>query len=400
MTRCLHECLVDGRGCNHHVTVGERLRVTEVVALRADPSAPALMERVVRLEERVWKGVRVTDDTENDSDRLGMGKVSTGNSYSLDSEDRGDGIEEKDRAGAETLFENPRVSLAVLPIDIDESHTDGGVESISGSSESFPRTVRTFNGGENGIKEVGSRPFFLGSIHRKELRFRECGGYEQWHHWGGNAQCQLVGPALRFYGKPTETMNPLVVTTVADIATIARRLGMSWEVFDPEGYTMRAQGNGYGIFSTPGWPNCLVLQYKPISVDDSSFTDLELYVPNREAGMMGFGRLPGCRSLSIPTFKLGTAEEVYTTMDMLDRSGKASSKLKDMNSLLVGKWDAHCMYGFSDLIALAAPMIRYRHGTIIRVPMPAEYCSSLLSQKECFVVFHNRLKEVFCKARG
>ena len=51
------------------------------------------------------------------------------------------------------------------------------------------------------------------------------------------------------------------------------------------------------------------------------------------------------------------------------------------------------MYGFSDIIALAAPMIRYRHSTIIRVPMPAEYCSSLLSHKECFVVFHNRFKD-------
>lgn len=84
---------------------------------------------------------------------------------------------------------------------------------------------------------------------------------------------------------------------------------------------------------------------------------------------------------------------------MLDRTGKASSKLKDMNSLLVEKWDAHCVYGFSDLIALAAPMIRCRHSTIIRVPMPAEYCSSLLSHKEYFVVFHNRLKE-FVGARS
>lgn len=37
-------------------------------------------------------------------------------------------------------------------------------------------------------------------------------------------------------------------------------------------------------------------------------------------------------------------------------------------------------------------MIRRRHSTVVRVPTPAEYCSSLLSQKDCFVVFHDRLK--------
>ena len=192
---------------------------------------------------------------------------------------------------------------------------------------------------------------------------------------------------------PIETTSSYVVTTVTDIATIARRLGMSWEVFDLEGGTMRAQGNGYGLISAYGWPNRLVLQYKPTAANDSSFSDLELYVPTREADMMGFGRLPGCHGLNVLNFRLGTTDDVYTTMDMLDGTGKASSKLRDMNSLFVGKWDAHFMYGFSDIIALAAPMFRCRHSTIIRVPMPAEYCSSLPSYKECFVVFHNRLKD-------
>ena len=109
--------------------------------------------------------------------------------------------------------------------------------------------------------------------------------------------------------------------------------------------------------------------------------------------MMGFGILPGCERLGIPNFKVGTSDEVYATMDFLDSTRHASTKLRDLNRLLVGKWDAHCMYGFSDIIALAAPMIRRRHSTIVRVPPPAEYCSSLLSRKECFVVFRHRLKE-------
>ena len=362
------------------------------------------------MKKRLRK-VCITDGLGNNPCRLGavrqIGKVPTRKSRLLDSKDLGDGIKEQHRAEAETLFENPQICLAVLPIDKTQHRvatcpTDDRIDIISGSPESFARTMSTLRGGENRINDVGSRHFLLGSLHQKELQLHKHGCYDQQHLCSQNAQYQLVVPALCFHQKsrgvswgsiPTETKCPFVVTTVSDIATIARRLGMSWEVFDPEGGTMRAQGNGYGIFPTSGWRNHLVLQYKPISVNDNSCTDLELYVPTREADMMGFGRLPGCHSLNIPTFKLGTADDVYTTMDLLDSTGKASSKLRDMNSLLVGKWDAHCMYGFSDIIALAAPMIRYRHSTIIRVPMPAEYCSSLLSHKECFVVFHNRLKD-------
>ena len=399
------------------VSFGEQLGATEAVAhqkMKGRVSATAtatLEERVTRLEETLTKCLRITDGPENNPRRLGavhqMGKASTGNSYSLDSKDLGDGIKEQHRAESETLFQNSQICLAVLPIDENQHRIatcpkDDGVDFVSGSPESFARTMSTLHCGVDRINDVGSRHFLLGSLHQKELQLHKHGCYDQQGRYSQKAQCQLVGPAMCFYEEsrgmswgsiPTETTCPFVVITVSNIATIARRLGMSWEIFDPEGGTMRARGNGYGIFSRSGWPNRLVLQYQPISVNDSSFTDLELYVPTREADMMGFGCLPGCHNLNIPIFKLGTADDVYTTMDMLDSTGKASSKLRDMNSLLVGKWDAHCMYGFSDIIALAAPMIRYRHSTIIRAPMPAEYCSSLLSYKECFVVFHNRLKE-------
>lgn len=203
---------------------------------------------------------------------------------------------------------------------------------------------------------------------------------------------------------PPDIVRPLAITTVADLAVIARRLGMSWKVFNPEGGSMRAEGNGHSISSTLAGSIGLVLQYihheggvksseKPISRHVEELPKSELYIPTREADMMGFGILPGCDILDVPTFNVGTTDEVYATMDILDNTRNASERLRDLNCLLVGKWDAHCMYGFSDIIALAAPMLRRRHSTIVRVPTPAEYCSSLLSHKECFVVFYNRLKE-------
>ena len=245
----------------------------------------------------------------------------------------------------------------------------------------------------------------LGTLHRNEAELEKYGCYSQQQNTHG----LLVSPAVRLREVSTNFIPPDIaqvsaVTTVGEIAIIARRLGMSWEDFNPELGSMRAKGNGHGLFSTLAKSTGIVLQYihleggaspNALSIlpDTEAPSKAELYIPSREADMMGFGILPGFERLGVPNFKVGTKDEVYATMDLLDSTRSASTKLRDLNRLLVGKWDAHCMYGFSDIIALAAPMIRRRHSTIVRVPPPAEYCSSLLSRKECFVVFRHRLKE-------
>ena len=224
-----------------------------------------------------------------------------------------------------------------------------------------------------------------------------------------NTHGLLIGPAVRLREIssnfiPPDMVQVSAVTTVGEIAIIARRLRMSWEDFNPELGSMRAKGNGHGLFSTLARSTGIVLQY--IHLEGGASSNLqsifpgieapskaELYIPSRAADMMGFGILPGCERLGVPNFKFGTKDEVYATMDLLDSTRSASTKLRDLNRLLVGKWDAHCMYGFSDIIALAAPMIRRRNSTVVRVPPPAEYCSSLLSRQECLVVFRHRLRE-------
>lgn len=128
---------------------------------------------------------------------------------------------------------------------------------------------------------------------------------------------------------------------------------------------MRARGNGHGFFSLMPRPKCPVLQYdnpefgvisteKRIFLNDRIFSKSELYIPTREADMMGFGTLPGCTGLDIPSFQLGTTYDVYATMDTLDNTRKASAKLRFMNRLLEGKWDAHCMYG----CRISLPLLR------------------------------------------
>ena len=315
----------------------------------------------------------------------------------------------------ETLFTVPEILVMTFHIDQNQQRiaaisTNDKIEHISGSSQSCKTTMIVSADREERSTELVCWLAFLRSLHRNEWELQRYGCYS-WDspHDNPGIQRQLMGPVVRFREMswdfmPPDIVRPLAVTTVSDIAIMVRRLGMSWEVFNPEEGTMRAEGNGHGISSTFVRSIGVILQYIRIAgiatyspgLLSSFVRELskpELYVPTREADMLGFGILPGYDRLGIPSFKIGTSNEVFASMDILDSTRKASGKLRDMRKLLVGKWDAHATYGFSDIISLATPMIRRRHSTIIRVPVPAEYCSSLLSHKEGFVVFHHRLKE-------
>jgi hypothetical protein len=48
---------------------------------------------------------------------------------------------------------------------------------------------------------------------------------------------------------------------------------------------------------------------------------------------------------------------------------------------------------------MAAPMIRRKYSTVIRVPMPTEFAAGLTSQQEGFVIFYHRL-QAYIKTNG
>lgn len=104
--------------------------------------------------------------------------------------------------------------------------------------------------------------------------------------------------------------------------------------------------------------------------------------------MLGFGMLPGFKPLNIPEHRIGSIEEVFLTLDSLDGSGNAKKVVRDARTI-----EATCTFGFSDLIPMATPILRRRNSTIIRVPIPTEYCVGLTCHKEGLVVFHHRLEE-------
>ena len=310
----------------------------------------------------------------------------------------------------ETLFTTPEIVLEPYYMDqnrhrIAVNKTNEQIEYISGSPASRINTMAVSLVVKNNSDELACWLPFLESLHKNELELHdhECYNFEL-----PRERQQLVGPAVRFRERswdfmPPDILRPLAITTVSHIAVMARRLGMSWLVFRPEDGIMRAEGNGQIISSTFIRSHGIVLHYRRVSGATSTSkptvfstrrgTKSNMYIPRREADMMGFGILPGHDRLMVPTYKIGTSDEVLATMDMLDPTRKASDRLRDIRQLLVGKWDADCAYGFSDLIALATPMIRLRNSTIIQLPIPTPHHSSITSNREGFVVFHNRLKE-------
>ena len=174
---------------------------------------------------------------------------------------------------------------------------------------------------------------------------------------------------------PPEIVRPVAITTISDVAIIALRLGMRWTDFRPEENAMRAEGNGHVLNSTVVRSIGIILQYMGVG-DSKSLPQEELYIPTNQADMMGFGILPCSDLIDRAPFRIGSMEEILAIMSQFDPTGPARKKTRDTNEC-GGK-----PFGFSDIIPLAAPMMRIRGSSIIRLPMPADHSDGLTSHKE------------------
>ncbi len=236
---------------------------------------------------------------------------------------------------------------------------------------------------------------FLQSLYQHEVDLSKLGCYDT-----SQATTHLLKPAVRFQERSWDFMSPEIVrpfavTNVSHIAVMARRLGMIWTDFRPEEGILRAEGNGHVLSSTSVRSIGVILQYMNIISHPRTLFKENLYIPSQDADMLGFGILPGFKGLGVPAFKIGTINDVYASMNIMDKSHRASQKIKDIRGI-----ESACTFGFSDIIPLAAPMIRLRNSTIVRLPIPTEYFVGLTCHKEGFVVFHNRLKEYIAERNG
>ncbi|KAL9632621.1 MAG: hypothetical protein Q9164_005207, partial [Protoblastenia rupestris] len=202
-----------------------------------------------------------------------------------------------------------------------------------------------------------------------------------------NYYIPIVTPQRRSWDfVPPEVIRPLAVTTVSDIAIMIRRLGMVWKDFKPSEGLLRAEGNETTISSITVRSVGTVLE---MSMHNLKYWNSinELFVPSKNADMMGFGILPGEDALGVCGHNIGTEDELLSTLHNIDR--KTAETVKSIMTTHHG-WTP----GISDVIGMAAPMIRLPGSCIIRVPQPAGYAVGLTYQEEGFVVFYHRLKDL------
>ncbi|KAI4184123.1 MAG: hypothetical protein L6R41_004962 [Letrouitia leprolyta] len=179
-----------------------------------------------------------------------------------------------------------------------------------------------------------------------------------------------------------------IAETIIELATQALRQGMTWTVFRPEHGIFLAEGNGYVL--RPKLQQRLEFETIPLPPSETQVSN-EVYIPSPLVDKLYFGIIPGYRLFHLPDYRIGTIEEVYATMHSLDPTGSATKKIRDNRH---PSFEPKCLFGFSDIIPLAAPMLRHRNSTIIRLPIPAEYTTGLLTHKEGFIIFRYRLDEL------
>ncbi|KAL9021289.1 MAG: hypothetical protein Q9185_001494 [Variospora sp. 1 TL-2023] len=182
-------------------------------------------------------------------------------------------------------------------------------------------------------------------------------------------------------------------TTLTELATQAIRHGMTWTVFRPEHGVFLAEGNGHTL--RPKGQQLLDFEIVPNPPSKSKVLD-HLYIPSPLVDKLFFGILPGYEPFHLPDYRIGSTTDVYTTMYSLDPTGSATKKIRDNRH---PSFAPDCLFGFSDIIPLAAPMLRQYSSTIIRLPIPAQYTVGLLTHKEGFVVFRHRLNRFIASPR-
>jgi hypothetical protein len=311
----------------------------------------------------------------------------------------------------ETLFTTPEIVLYDLA-NVHRHKLDAVL--ITGSPESRDVTLTPQLMGRN--KQLVSWINLLDELHETHATSLARLGYGGmfWNKEEVDTQTRemrpnpnLTLPGLTFQQRSWDFMPPDVVrppasTSLHDIAVLARRLGMTWKQFSLADGTLRAEGNGFVITSTNVRSVGLVLHFTFIGNRSGLMTRTEDWtrisngsmIPISAADCMGFGLLPGCTELWIPTFDIGTEEEVFDTLNRIDNTGNSASTLRR-----ILESNPKATLGFSDLIPMAAPMIRRKYSTVIRVPMPTDFAAGLTYRQEGFVVFYHRL-QAYIKTHG
>ena len=269
---------------------------------------------------------------------------------------------------------------------------DGTPENIRKTYAS-PLNLNPGTGVYDGSSEMVSWVRFIDALHsmnadtRASLTPTKRSEFKPDEDWGGFMIPMVTAQNHSWDFVPPDVIRPLAVMTLQDIAVFSRRLGMIWKQFEPSQGSLHAEGNGHTVDSTFVRSVGTVAQFSirdPLNIHNPKE---HLYIPSKAADMMGFGILTGDKRMGMSDYVIGTIDDCLARCREIDVA--AGDKVKQLNADF-GPWTP----GISDIIALAAPMIRIPGSTIIKVPKPTEYEGGLTLQEEGFVVFYNRLRDV------
>jgi len=229
--------------------------------------------------------------------------------------------------------------------------------------------------------------FFINDLCQVEAWYEHFGAYTS------PRNTKFIAPAQEILLELTIRQLFYVNVTVHDIVIIARRMGMRWTVLKPEEGIMSATGKNRLLYSTFEPSLGTVLHYTTTgdaathSIPPSAeLGAADISIPTPQAAMLAFGILPGCKDLNLSDYHISSTDDIYNTLNRLDPTCKASQQVRDVRGIC-----PESAYGFSDLIPMAAPMLRLRGSTIIRIPIPTQYCIGLTCNTPGFIVFRARL---------
>ncbi|KAL8997137.1 MAG: hypothetical protein Q9169_003520 [Polycauliona sp. 2 TL-2023] len=317
----------------------------------------------------------------------------------------------------ETIYTTPR--FALMPYTGKTvNHEMGRMMSQMGGSTFEPQEYKPLDGSPEMIQKTYATPLhqpsglgvfnqfnemaswvrFIDALHsnaaetRMLIRSAKRGDTNPGEDWNGYTIPMITSQRHSWDFVPPEVIRPLAVATLQDIAIFSRRLGMRWKTFEPSEGILRAEGNHHTVDSTTVRSVGVVVQFSIRNTLSYPRSFEELYIPTEQADKMGFGILPGDDKLHIPD------HVIRTPADCLARTLEIDVEAGDTLGELIN--DSGWTPGFSDIIGLAAPMIRLPGSQIIKIPRPAVYEGGLTLQQEGIVVFHNRLRDFINERNG
>lgn len=135
----------------------------------------------------------------------------------------------------ETLYTTPEIVLSCFCVDQRHQRVPqppgNDIEWITGSLESQEKTLMVSPSVDIMTDETVSWLLLLRDLHRQEWELQRHGCYN-----GRQPGLRLAGSALRFRERSwdsvsPETVRPCAITSISDVAVLARRLGMTWTDF-------------------------------------------------------------------------------------------------------------------------------------------------------------------------